>query len=199
MNEGIFQKVLKPFGLYRVKSDYVKTESERLKQIGHTLDVTSRAADYGKSVMGAVEAENYEKAVSQALKFVAVDEESVRLKEAQVRLKGGEQLKRVVAAVRSPELEIELCTSLLKVVQESASIVDQIIDDIDVVDASLNRKVFELESAAEEWSIGEKMGTPNALRGVLKRASETRERAAGVHSKLSVLLEKLGDRLDDVD
>ena len=77
--------------------------------------------------------------------------------------------------------------------RQSADLVDQGLLDLTIVDENLNKKVLDLEKAAEEWTIGEKMGTPNALRVILKKAKQIRDRALRTQKKLTATLTKIED------
>ena len=187
MSQGFFGKVLKPFGLYRVNADYIKAERKDLSEINASLAAASRAVDSGSQVVSALKSDSPQKAVSTILKIAAPDDQSIRLKEAQVRLQGGEELKAVIAAVRSPELGEEIAGALRRVVEESQAAVERGRFDLEVVDEKLNRKVLELETAAEDWSLGEKLATPDAVRAILKKASEARSRAVRIEEKLTGL------------
>ena len=71
--------------------------------------------------------------------------------------------------------------------EESQAAVERGRFDLEVVDEKLNRKVLELETAAEDWSLGEKLATPDAVRAILKKASEARSRAVRIEEKLTGL------------
>ena len=187
MSPGFFGKVLKPLGLYRVNSDYIKVEKKQLSEIATSLAAVSRRVDSAAQVIAAIQSDNHEKAVPILLKIAAPDEHSVRLKEAQVRLKSGEKLKAVIGAVRSPELGQEIASSLRQVMAEARAEVDRGRFDLDVVGENLNRKVQELEGAAENWSMGEKLATPDAVRAILKKATDARARANRIEEKVATM------------
>ena len=191
MSAGFFGKVLKPFGLYSANADYIKVEKKQLSEITTALAAISRKIDSGTQVIAALKSGKQEKAVSTVLKIAAPDEHSVRLKEAQVRLQAGEDLKAVVSAVRSPELGQEIAVSLRDVITEAQAVVERGRFDLEVVSENLNRKVLDLEAAAENWSMGEKLATPDAVRAILKKTTDTRARTGRIEEKVAKLQDAL--------
>ena len=91
-----------------------------------------------------------EKAVATVFKFAQVDENSVRLKEAQIRIKGGSKLAAAVEAVRSPELVGEVLTAAKLELSGRYEEVQALQMDFSVVNDAINRKVMDMELASEQ-------------------------------------------------
>ena len=193
MNEKIVARMLKPFGLYKINNQYLKPENEQLKKIGSVLNTIARIANSRPQVIAALKAGDEKKAVERALKICKIDEVCARVKDIQRRVEGGDDLKEAVAFLGGPGLVDEMVALVRREIAAGYDRMTQLQMDISVVVEKINRKVANLESAAEDWSLGEKMGTPEAVRGTLKKAEGVQKSARQMEEKLEALLQSVDE------
>lgn len=106
---------------------------------------------------------------------------------------GGDDLEEVVAFLGGPGLVDEIVALVRREIAAGYDKMTQLQMDISVVVEEINRKVANLESAAEDWSLGEKMGTPEAVRGTLKKVEGVQKSARQMEEKLEALLQSVDE------
>ena len=191
MNEKLFSRLLKPFGLYKTRSEYFRSEHEYLKRIEGELNAAGRVADSGSRVVKALREGDEASAVETLLKFCEIGQSFPALQEIQTAVHGGERAKDAMTVAPGATLIEEIALSSKQEVENSLGKLSQLQTDIEVVTEEVNRKVVNLEKASEDWSLGEKMGTPQMVQRAVGRVQDVESRARRAAQKLEAALKAL--------
>ena len=184
-------KILKLFGLYKVNEEYLKAVDEKLEALEEQLGVIANAADSGSRIVDALNAGDTPKAVEVALEFCQIDNEVKELKTIQEKVKKGESIESAVAAAAGPALATELVESTIREVADNCEKIKELGPNIASAGEEVAKKAADLPSALANWSLAEKIGTPEAVNNTVGKAKAVKDGAGEAKTKLEALQKSL--------
>lgn len=176
--------ILKSVGLYKVNDEYLKSVNDKLEAIEADLDAAANVSDTGSQIVDALNAGDNAKAVEVALEFCKIDDEMKELNQIQSKVKGGESLEAAVAVADAPVITKEIVESTMREVTDHYNKVTELFPNIVAVGQEAAEKVTNMPSAAANWSLAEKIGTPEAVRNTGDKAKQAEDSAEEAKAKL---------------
>lgn len=185
-------KILKLVGLYKVNDEYLKPVNDKLEGIEEGLDAVANVSDSASQIVDALNSGDKAKAIKVALEFCKIDDEVKELKEIQKKVEGGETIDAAIAVADGPALTKEIVESTMREVADHYNKIAELLPNIVAVGKETAEKVANLPSAAANWSLAEKIGTPEAVRNTGKKANQVKDSAEEAKEKLEALKESIG-------
>jgi hypothetical protein len=180
-------KILKLVGLYKVNEEYLKPVNDKLEGIETDFNAVAKVSDYSSQVIDALNSGDKTKAVNVALEFCKVDDEVKELKEIQRKIEEEETIDAAVAAANGPELIKEIAASTMKEVTDHYKKVTELLPNIVALSEEISERLKNVKSAADNWSLAEKLGTPEAMRNTAEKVKKIQNSAKEAKTKMEVL------------